>query len=196
MGNSFQLYVIEMALWVGCIGGLGVITYKILDQIIREDLAESNNIENYQHKYSSIMAIVSSAIFTILVYRISNNFFIEIIISKASNSILAYFSVLILGFIVGYFWMGFATKRYHELNDDTFLSDEEIAEKKFHSKNIFVFMLSVSFFSILMASPSMIDEQIPIVRELFLIIFFGSTVRSLFGSTKGFLWARLKRFFS
>lgn len=200
MGNSIELYYMEMTLWISCMSLLGWVSYKILKNIILEDLEIADSIENYQHKYSSIIAIISASIFTILFYRVSNKFYLDHLVKSVSGNMVIYFVILVLGFFIGYIWMGFSSKRFHELNDDYFLNDEDLEQKKFHSKNIFVFMLAVSFFSLLMASPSMVEQEIPILRELFLMIFFGATIRMLFGNTNSndtvSFFEKIKKFFS
>lgn len=183
MRNSIELYIMELTVWVGCIAFLGWVSYGILRKIIIDDLKSSPSLSNHLHRYSSVIAIVSAAIFTILFYRLSNKFFIEQLSATASSSMIVYILVLFLGFSLGYLWVGFAAKRYHELNDYDFLSDEDFEQKQYHSKNIFVFTLSFSFFALLMSSPSMIERDIPVIRELFLTIFFGSSVRMLFSNT-------------
>ncbi len=67
MRNSIFLMVVEYVIWTSGMSFLSWAIFNILKKLIKEDLSQSKEID-YLYRYSSIIGIISSAIFAVLIY--------------------------------------------------------------------------------------------------------------------------------
>ncbi|KAA3618960.1 MAG: hypothetical protein DWQ05_06230 [Calditrichaeota bacterium] len=173
MQDSLYLAIVEYSLWTACIGFVGYANYKVLKRLIKEDFKRRVEEESI-HRYSSIVAIIASAIASILIYRFSNNTIRQSLINT-NESLLIYISAIVLSFAIGYFWMQLIIQSYQKLKKRR----KEIPASQF-AKNVMIMMMATSFFTLLLSSPAIIDQEIPAVREVYLTFFLGLSSRYLF----------------
>lgn len=172
MINSGYLKFVEYSLWVACISWVLISTYFVMKEMIKEDLKQSKNSDSI-HRYSSILSMIFSAIVVIIVFRVSNYLLSDISFLN-TNNIVSHATLFILIFAVGYSWMHLIVKKYNAFKRLNNPNANEL------SKNVIVFMVSTSFFALLLICPSLIQNDIPVVRILFLAVFLGALFRHLY----------------
>lgn len=171
MRNLIYFSEIIIVVWISCNILAFAAAYKIIKNIIIEDLNNEEE-ENYVLKFSSVIALIGSLIFTIILFRISNKFSINVI----SNDIgtLQYLLYLFGSSVCGSIWMSFVINRYKQSCYNYDYTNARI------SRNISVFIIATSVLTLILATPDLIDTEISELREIYLAFYFGGTLPFIF----------------
>lgn len=174
MRSSLVLYWAEVGAYTVCLIMLFAKSTSLLRHFIVEDLEREGESESL-YRYSSIVTIAASLLFVLIVFRLSERIDVQLFFDQEGGEWRFWLS-LPLGGIVGFFWMHMILKRYASLQDDFIHRDAEI-----FGRNSLIFIVTTSFFSLLLASPALLSEPIDDLRHVALVAFLGMAFRYAWG---------------